>query len=75
METEKIKYDREADLLYMWSIDPEKVEEIITEETGDEVLVKKDADTGKVVGVAVLHFSSRQDSRKGIDIDQKVQHA
>ena len=74
METERVRYDQEADILYMWSIEPETVEDIITEETGNEILVKRNANNGELVGITVLNFSSRQDSINGIDIEQALQY-
>lgn len=75
MDAEKLVFDREADVLYLWGTDPASVENIVTEETGDEILIKKNADTGETIGVAVLHFSSREDSIEEISLPPTSQAA
>ena len=66
MEAQRVIFDAEADVLYLWSRDPSTVESIVTEETGEEILVKKDAETGETVGVSILHVSTRPDAVEGI---------
>jgi len=61
METEQLTYDSEADVLYLWKRDPSEVEDIRTEETDNEILLKRDAETGEQIGVAVLHLASRDE--------------
>lgn len=75
METQELIYDRDADVLYLWSTDPATVENIITEETGNELLIKKDAETNETIGVTILHFSKREDSIEGISLPPTVQAA
>lgn len=75
MDAKQLVYDREADVLYLWGTDPAEIENIITEETGDEILVKKNADTGETIGVTVLHFHSRDDSIEGISLPTTPQTA
>jgi uncharacterized protein YuzE len=61
----EIRYDSTADILELWYGDPEDV--ATTEETGDEILIKKD-DTGTTIGHLILHMSERSDIDTGIDL-------
>ena len=70
MEAEEVRYDQKADILYIWSENPGNVDDIISEETGDEILMEKDAETGEVIGVTIMHFSKREDAVKGINISE-----
>lgn len=70
MDAEEVRYDQKADVLYIWSTNPEDVDDIISEETGEEILIEKDADTGDVIGVIILHFSKREDAIEGIDLSR-----
>ena len=49
----KVFYDREGETLTVWFGDPS--EEAVVEETGDEVLLIKDA-AGRVIGFEKLQF-------------------
>lgn len=55
----QLYYDKEGDVLYLSVGDPRPA---ISEEIGDDVLMRVAADTGEVVGLTVLNFSSRFDS-------------
>ncbi len=68
MEAEEIRYDQKADVLYIWAKNPEEVDRVTSEETGDEITVEKDAETGEVIGVTIMHFSKRDDAIEGIKI-------
>ncbi|MFB6209155.1 MAG: DUF2283 domain-containing protein [Candidatus Nanohaloarchaea archaeon] len=70
MEAEEIRYDREADILYLWSEKPEETENVISEEIGDEILVERDAETGERIGITIMHFSKRNDAAEGIDLSR-----
>ena len=50
----KVFYDREGQTLTVWFT--ERAQEYICEETGEEVVLMKDAD-GRVVGFEKLNFS------------------
>jgi uncharacterized protein YuzE len=51
----KVFYDRQGNTLTVWFGDPQQ--EYVCEETGDEVVLMKDA-TGKVIGFEKLNFSA-----------------
>lgn len=57
MEQVKVYYDRTGNTLTVWFGSPEA--EHICEETGDEVILMKDA-AGKVIGFEKLNFSASQ---------------
>lgn len=50
----KMLYDREGSTLTVWFTDPQQ--EYVCEETGDEVVLMKDA-AGRVIGFEKLNFS------------------
>ncbi len=50
----KVFYDREGNTLTVWFEEPQA--EYVSEETGDEVILMKDA-TGRVIGFEKLNFS------------------
>ncbi|MCL4369298.1 MAG: DUF2283 domain-containing protein [Chloroflexi bacterium] len=52
-----IKYDRDADILYINKRDPYPGQE--SEELGDDVIVRLNPDTGEIEGLEVLFFSTR----------------
>lgn len=54
-------YDKEGDVLYLSVGDPRPA---LSEEVGDDVLVRVDRETGEVVGLTVLNFSTRFSSLK-----------
>jgi len=68
METEQVKYDSEADILYLWSKDPATVDNIVSKKTGNEILIEKDADTGETIGITILHVSKRNDMAEGLQL-------
>ena len=51
----KVYYDQKGNTLTVWFGNPE--DEYIVEETGDEILLMKDAD-GKVIGFEKLNYTS-----------------
>lgn len=53
----KVLYDREGRTLTVWFADAEQ--EYVCEETGDEVILMKDA-AGRVIGFEKLNFSVPQ---------------
>jgi uncharacterized protein YuzE len=53
MDQVKVFYDREGQTLTIWFDDPEQ--ETVSEETGDEVILIKNAE-GRVIGFEKLHF-------------------
>lgn len=67
-------YDDEGDVLYLSVGDPRPA---VSEELGDDVLLRHDIETGEVVGLTVLNFSSRfstsKDSQKlPVEIDLRA---
>lgn len=72
METKEIRYDQKSDILHIWSERPENIEEITSEETGEEILIERNARTGEKVGVTIMHFSKRKDAAKGIDFSGEI---
>lgn len=52
----QLAYDQEGDVLYLSIGDPRPA---ISEELGDDVLLRVSIDTGEVVGLTILNFSSR----------------
>lgn len=61
----RVHYDEEGDVLYL-NLKPGA--EAVAEETGDEILVRKDPETGEVVGYTVMHFRKRAGQKKGIEL-------
>lgn len=53
MDTVKVFYDREGQTLTVWFAAPSS--EVVAEETGDEVVLMKDA-AGRVIGFEKLNF-------------------
>jgi uncharacterized protein YuzE len=53
----KLSYDRTADILYINFTDPYPRQE--TEELGDDVIARLNAETGEVENLEVLFFSTR----------------
>lgn len=52
----QISYDKTGDVLYLSVGDPRPA---ISEEIGDDVLLRLDVDTGELVGLTMLNFSQR----------------
>ena len=57
MKKIRVLFDKVANSLDVWFEEPK---EAICEETGDEVILKKDPKTGKVIGFEKLNFSPPQ---------------
>lgn len=58
----EISYDEDADVLYVTLEDAERTD---TEHRDDDILVRKNADTGEIVGFTIIDFSEREE---GIDL-------
>jgi len=52
----QIFYDKQGDVLYITVGNPRPAN---TEEVGDDILLRHDPDSGEVIGLTVLNFSSR----------------
>jgi uncharacterized protein YuzE len=52
----QLAYDREADVLYISIGAPRKA---VSQEIGDDVLLRVDPDTNQIVGLTVLNLSTR----------------
>ncbi|MBU4332363.1 DUF2283 domain-containing protein [Patescibacteria group bacterium] len=50
-------FDKEADVLYFSQGKPQK--NIISQEIGDDIIVRKHPSTGEVVGFTILNFIKR----------------
>jgi len=55
-EITNLFYDREGDVLYLSVGEPQ---EAISKEIGEDILLRINPTTGKVVGITVLNFVSR----------------
>jgi len=64
---ERIQYDDEGDVLYLYFKNPQDIEEMRSEEVEDGVLVDREKETGEVVGYTVIDFLGRQDSDHGFE--------
>ena len=51
------RYDREADILYINTVDPYPEQE--SQELGDEIIARLNPQTGKLENLEVLFFTSR----------------
>ncbi len=60
------KYDREADILYIDTVQPYPLQE--TEELGDEVIARLNPETGEIENLEVLFFSTRLMQREWFDL-------
>jgi uncharacterized protein YuzE len=58
-------YDKQMDVLYLSVGDPRPA---ITEELEDNILLRLDIETGEVVGLTILNFSTRFDSAENLPI-------
>jgi uncharacterized protein YuzE len=61
----QMSYNKEMDILYLSVGDPRPA---ITEELGDDILLRLDIETGEVVGLTVLNFSRHFDSSENLQI-------
>jgi uncharacterized protein YuzE len=59
----RVKYDAEQDILYLMFGD--QAREAIAEEVGEEVFVRFDPDTHKIVDIEFLNFSARLEEAFG----------
>ena len=62
----KVFHDREGETLTVWFGDPQ--DEYICEETGDEVVLIKDA-TGHVIGFEKFNFSTSDAGPLNVSVD------
>ena len=56
IRTPQLFYDTEGDVLYLSIGEPRPA---VSEELGDDVLLRVDTETGEIVGLTVLNLSSR----------------
>lgn len=61
----QMSYNKEMDILYLSVGDPRPA---ISEELEDDILLRLDIETGEVVGLTVLNFSTRFDSAENLQI-------
>ena len=66
MKKVKILYDKVANSLDVWFEEPK---EAICEETGEEVILKKDPKTGKVIGFEKLNFSLPKLAKEELQVE------
>ena len=59
-------FDKEGNTLDIWFEKPRKA---ICEETGDEVILKKDMKTGKVIGVEKLNIFPPLKKQKDVPVE------
>lgn len=52
----QIAYDHEADVLYFSVGEPRRA---ISRKAGDDVLLRVDPDHGEIIGLTILHLSTR----------------
>ena len=52
----QLYYDRDSDVLYLSIGEPRPA---VSQEVGDDVLLRVDADTGEIVGLTILNLSTR----------------
>ena len=64
-KTLQLYYDKQSDILYLSAGDPRPA---ISEELGDDILLRLDIETGEVVGLTVLNFSRHFDSSETLQI-------
>ena len=57
----QLLYDKKADVLYLSIGDPRPA---ISEEVGDDILLRRDLETDEVVGLTILNLSTRFGSLK-----------
>ena len=69
MEKLRVFFDREGNTLDVWFEKPQKV---ISEETGDEVILKKNPKTGKVIGFEKLNFLPKKGSLDDLPVEVVV---
>lgn len=69
MDQVKVFYDHEGRTLTVWFDDPKK--EAVAEETGDEVILIKDAN-GRVIGFEKLNFVAANPERLRCDFQKAI---
>jgi len=57
-----INYDKEADVLYVSFGDPRRAESI---DIGDGTILRIDPDTEEVIGITILDFKKRAETKQG----------
>ncbi len=66
MEKVKVMYDKEGNTLDVWFVEPKPA---IAEETGNEVILKKDPKTGKVIGFEKLNFLPHKSANGEVKVE------
>jgi len=66
MDKIRVFFDKEGNTLDVWFEKPRKA---ICEETGDEVILKRDPKTRKVIGFEKLNFRKNKSSLKDIPVE------
>lgn len=66
MEKIRVFFDREGNTLDVWFEKPRKV---VCEETGDEVILKKDPKTKKVIGFEKLNYLSKKSGEGDLPVE------
>ncbi len=66
MKKVRVFFDKEGNTLEVWFEEPRKV---ICEETGEELILKKDPTTKKVIGFEKLNFLSSKASDKDLPVE------
>jgi len=66
MKKVRVLYDKVANSLDVWFEEPK---EAICEETGEEVILKKDPKTGKVIGFEKLNFSPPKLPKEEVQVE------
>ncbi|MBU0629207.1 MAG: DUF2283 domain-containing protein [Nanoarchaeota archaeon] len=69
MDKIRVLFDKEGNTLDVWFEEPRKA---ICEETGDEVIIKKDIKTGKVIGFEKLNMFPTLNKKKNIPVEVMV---
>ena len=69
MEKIRLIFDKQGNTLDVWFEKPRKV---ICEETGEEIILKKDPQTGKVIGFEKLNFLSKGQNITDIPVEVSV---
>ncbi len=70
----QIAYDQETDVLYLSVGEPRPA---ISQELGDDVLLRVDPETGEIVGLTIMSLSTRSDLQSlpvQIDIHSLTPH-
>ena len=66
MEKIRVFFDKEDNTLDVWF---EKTRKVISEETGDEVILKKDPKTKKVIGFEKLNYLSDKSGEDDLPVE------